>query len=612
MSKKSHTFSIGCVLLCILIAISSGLIRAQSPTVPAPVSPSGLRVALELVGRAPSHNNLTSPVAVGAQLLLIDQSGYIFSWDGAMRTLLTPATLPGAITGGAGETILNAAADAQGTNVFVMFTSPTLPNGIPQRLSPRTDSDKWQVLYRYTFDGVSLASPQAIIALQVRSTGHTGGGLLVLDDGTLLATTGDNGDAFEDGRQYPQDPLNHLGKILRIDPFNQTATVVALGVRNVQRLFLDPNNGDPRLEFIDIGGSIAEELNTISLFDLLAPATLPNFGWGRNAADQRAREGTFYIDQGGATVGTAPQPEPGFLQPVAQFGREGATLVGASGPIGGSIPSFSQLTSLFSDLVSGRLYGTTAGGSTSQQTVYEVSIADASGQQITLAGLAGGRPDPRMFLFPDGTAGVLLEKTGDFFRVTELTTDTPPTVAITAPPTGGQFVAPASLTIAADASDNGGILSVTFQANGTPIASDSTNPYSVSWNNVPAGTYILTAVATDGGGQTTTSDPVTITVSSPPNSRPEVTVTSPAANTTFNAPATISLSASARDVDGSVGSVAFYQNGKLIGADGTAPYAIQWTNVMGGNYTLTAVATDNVGATTTSNAVKITVRGRKK
>src|SRR6185503_21009658 len=126
-----------------------------------------------------------------------------------------------------------------------------------------------------------------------------------------------------------------------------------------------------------------------------------------------------------------------------------------------------------------------------------------------------------------------------------------------------------------------------------------------SWNNVPAGTYVLTAVATDGGGQTTTSDPVTITVSSPPNSRPEVTVTSPAANATFNAPATISLSASARDVDGSVGSVAFYQNGKLIGADGTAPYAIQWTNVMGGNYTLTAVATDNVGATTTSNAVKI-------
>jgi len=612
MSKKSHTLSIGCVLLCILIAISSGLIRAQSPTVPAPVSPSGLRVALELVGRAPSHNNLTSPVAVGAQLLLIDQSGYIFSWDGAMRTLLTPATLPGAITGGAGETILNAAADAQGTNVFVMFTSPTLPNGVPQRLSPRTDSDKWQVLYRYTFDGVSLASPQAIIALQVRSTGHTGGGLLVLDDGTLLATTGDNGDAFEDGRQYPQDPLNHLGKILRIDPFNQTATVVALGVRNVQRLFLDPNNGDPRLEFIDIGGSIAEELNTISLFDLLAPATLPNFGWGRNAADQRAREGTFYIDQGGATVGTAPQPEPGFLQPVAQFGREGATLVGASGPIGGSIPSFSQLTSLFSDLVSGRLYGTTAGGSTSQQTVYEVSIVDASGQQITLAGVAGGRPDPRMFLFPDGTAGVLLEKTGDFVRVTELTTDTPPTVAITAPPTGGQFIAPASLTIAADASDSGGILSVTFQANGTPIASDATNPYSVSWNNVPAGTYILTAVATDGGGQTTTSDPVTITVSSPPNSRPEVTVTSPAANATFNAPATISLSASARDVDGSVGSVAFYQNGKLIGADGTAPYAIQWTNVMGGNYTLTAVATDDVGATTTSNAVKITVRGRKK
>jgi hypothetical protein len=33
---------------------------------------------------------------------------------------------------------------------------------------------------------------------------------------------------------------------------------------------------------------------------------------------------------------------------------------------------------------------------------------------------------------------------------------------------------------------------------------------------------------------------------------------------------------------------------------------------MGGTYILTAVATDNVGATTTSSGVRITVRGKKK
>ena len=32
----------------------------------------------------------------------------------------------------------------------------------------------------------------------------------------------------------------------------------------------------------------------------------------------------------------------------------------------------------------------------------------------------GGRADVRFFTFPDGTAGVLFERTGDFHRVTEM------------------------------------------------------------------------------------------------------------------------------------------------------------------------------------------------
>jgi hypothetical protein len=39
---------------------------------------------------------------------------------------------------------------------------------------------------------------------------------------------------------------------------------------------------------------------------------------------------------------------------------------------------------------------------------------------VTLKELAGGeRPDPRFFNFPDGTAGVLLERTGAFYKLTE-------------------------------------------------------------------------------------------------------------------------------------------------------------------------------------------------
>ncbi len=51
----------------------------------------------------------------------------------------------------------------------------------------------------------------------------------------------------------------------------------------------------------------------------------------------------------------------------------------------------------------------------------------------------------------------------------------------------------------------------------------------------------------------------------------------------------------------------FYQGTTLLGSDTSAPYSFAWNNVGAGNYSLTAVATDNSGATTTSAPVAITV-----
>jgi chitinase len=53
---------------------------------------------------------------------------------------------------------------------------------------------------------------------------------------------------------------------------------------------------------------------------------------------------------------------------------------------------------------------------------------------------------------------------------------------------------------------------VDFFAGGTPLGDDSTAPYEVTWTNVPAGGYSLTAIATDNAGATSTSAPVNITV----------------------------------------------------------------------------------------------------
>lgn len=91
------------------------------------------------------------------------------------------------------------------------------------------------------------------------------------------------------------------------------------------------------------------------------------------------------------------------------------------------------------------------------------------------------------------------------------------------------------------------------------------------------------------------------------NTPPTVALTAPANNAAFTAPAAVSITADAADANGSVAKVAFYQNGNLLGEDTSSPYAFDWTGVAAGVYVLTAVATDNQNATTTSSTVNITV-----
>jgi hypothetical protein len=76
----------------------------------------------------------------------------------------------------------------------------------------------------------------------------------------------------------------------------------------------------------------------------------------------------------------------------------------------------------------------------------------------------------------------------------------------------------------------------------------------------------------------------------------------------FYTPASVALTASASDTDGSVASVQFYANGSLLATDSSAPFTHTWSGVGVGSYTLTAVATDNQGATTTSSGVGISAQ----
>jgi predicted Rdx family selenoprotein len=91
------------------------------------------------------------------------------------------------------------------------------------------------------------------------------------------------------------------------------------------------------------------------------------------------------------------------------------------------------------------------------------------------------------------------------------------------------------------------------------------------------------------------------------NGPPSVSLMSPADGANYLAPATIALSASASDSDGSITQVAFYAGTTLLATDTGTPYTFSWSSVPVGNYSLTAVATDNSGASTTSGAVIVHV-----
>ena len=78
------------------------------------------------------------------------------------------------------------------------------------------------------------------------------------------------------------------------------------------------------------------------------------------------------------------------------------------------------------------------------------------------------------------------------------------------------------------------------------------------------------------------------------------------------APATINLTADARDADGSIAQVAFYQGDTLLGSVSQAPYTYDWKDVPVGSYTITAQATDNKGGVTISPPLSVTVLAQMK
>jgi chitodextrinase len=235
-----------------------------------------------------------------------------------------------------------------------------------------------------------------------------------------------------------------------------------------------------------------------------------------------------------------------------------------------------------------------------------------------------------------------------------------PQTVITSPLEGDTFEPGEPVILSADATDpDGTVVQVAFFSQDNPLGVVSDAPYTLSWNDVPAGVHVISAMATDDQGATGRSASIKITVGGSTslatwdpsqiylngdevchkgktwqakwwtqgeepgttgqwgvwklmgwcdgNTAPTATIVSPVDGDVMNPGDTVTLTAKAWDNDGTVVQVEFFVDGASIGVDQNFPYALSWEDVPEGTYSITVVATDDQGATGQSAAIRISV-----
>jgi len=193
--------------------------------------------------------------------------------------------------------------------------------------------------------------------------------------------------------------------------------------------------------------------------------------------------------------------------------------------------------------------------------------------------------------------------------------NSPPSINISSPTKSTAFIAPASITIDASASDpDGTVVKVEFFNGTTKLGERTAAPWSYTWKEVKEGTYNITAAAIDNSNARSVSTSVTVVVekSTPAaNQAPLITISAPLNSNSFEAPVTITLTATASDPDGSVIRVEYYLGDVKLGESITPPFSFYFQSDTAGIFEITAIAYDNLNATTTSAPIIISLSLKK-
>jgi hypothetical protein len=184
------------------------------------------------------------------------------------------------------------------------------------------------------------------------------------------------------------------------------------------------------------------------------------------------------------------------------------------------------------------------------------------------------------------------------------------TVTVTSPGNQSGTVGTA-VSLQVQASDSASGQTLSFTASGLPAGLSISSSGLLTGTPTTAGTSNVTVTAKDGTGATGSAT-FTWTIGTATSSgSPMVSITSPAPGQIFSPGSGITLQAAPVTGAGTVTSVSYYystnaSNNNLIGTATSSPWTVQWTNVPGGSYSLTAVAS-NGSENLTSYPVGITV-----
>ncbi len=181
---------------------------------------------------------------------------------------------------------------------------------------------------------------------------------------------------------------------------------------------------------------------------------------------------------------------------------------------------------------------------------------------------------------------------------------TAPTVTLTSPSTGDTLTG--TVTFMATASDDRAVSRVAFFVGSTQVGSDSSAPYSFSYNTrlQTNGDKVLTAKAYDAVNNVGTSEPANVQFEND-FTPPAVVLTSPGEGDTLTG--MVTFTATASDASG-VSRVAFFVGGTQVGSDNSAPYTFSYNTRLQANgaKVITAKAYDPLNNMGTSEPVNVT------